>query len=82
MAFGFSLDSKRFQRRTRGFAAFTFLLLITIGIWAGGFVFQAGYTREDVEAGSVHKIDWTESAWGGPFVLYMCYGLFDAVWQT
>ncbi|KAM0719509.1 hypothetical protein Q7P37_003638 [Cladosporium fusiforme] len=82
MAFGFSLDLKRFQRRTRGFAAYTFLLLITIAIWAGGFVFQAGYTREGVEAGTVHKIDWTESAWGGPFVLYMCYGLFDAVWQT
>ena len=27
-------------------------------------------------------MDWTDSGYGGPLVLYMFYGFYDAAWQT
>ncbi|KAF2014166.1 MFS general substrate transporter [Aaosphaeria arxii CBS 175.79] len=80
--FGYLLDLKQFQRRTRALAGLGALFAITMVIWGCGYEFQKGYTRESVASGETKHIDWTDSNFPGPFVLYWFYGFFDAVWQT
>lgn len=78
---GALLDLKSFSRRTRALGAFVGVTIVTMAVWGGGLAFQLEYTRESAAEDS-SKIDWTEKGYGGPFVLYFCYGLFDAVWQV
>jgi hypothetical protein len=58
------------------------ILVLTMVIWGGGMAFQEGYTRESVAPPDFKKIDWTDKEYIGPMFLYMCYGGFDAIWQT
>ncbi|KAL6017209.1 hypothetical protein ACNR9Z_004966 [Candidozyma auris] len=48
--------------------------------WGGGLKFQLGVTRENVE--DMELIDFHDGAYIGPMFLYMCYGLFDAIFQS
>lgn len=80
MAAGFLLDLARFQRKTRARAGLITLFAITMSLWGGGYVWQRNYTRES--ASLEKELDWTSSGDGGPLVLYLFYGAFDAVWQT
>jgi hypothetical protein len=80
--FGFALDTTRFRRTTRAIAAWIVLFLLTFAIWGGGYAFQIGYTRKDVEAPGYQKIDWTTDGYLGPMFLYIFYGFYDAAWQT
>lgn len=75
--FGYCLDLARFKRSTRARAAWTILFLLTLTVWGGGYAFALGSTR--AHPGKV--IDWT-AGYGGPVVLYMFYGFYDAAWQT
>ncbi|KAF3937951.1 hypothetical protein ABW19_dt0202478 [Dactylella cylindrospora] len=77
---GFALDTPRLTRVMRARAGFGFVLILTLGIWGGGYAFQRNYTRETADI--LPKIDWHDDGYGGPLVLYICYGLYDAIWQT
>lgn len=85
---GLCLDSKRVGRKNKARIAHITVFVLTMAIWGGGYDFQKQYTRADIPTGpdadkdAFWKIDWSDSRYGGPCVLYMCYGLFDAVWQT
>lgn len=86
--FGYALDTTRFRRTTRAKAAWVAIFVLTFAIWGGGYDFQKGYTRADVATpkdGTTAKIaplDWSDSGYGGPLVLYMFYGFYDAAFQT
>ncbi|KAF3906507.1 hypothetical protein ABW20_dc0107013 [Dactylellina cionopaga] len=77
---GYTLDTQRLSRKTRARAGFVFVFVLTLAIWGGGYAFQKNYTRASAE--KMHKIDWHDNGYGGPLFLYMCYGLYDAIWQT
>lgn len=81
-AFGLLLDWTRFGRRARAFAGLAGLFAVTMIIWGCGYAFQRTYTRASVASGETPLIDWTDSAFPAPFVLYWFYGFFDAVWQA
>lgn len=88
--FGYFLDLRSVRRTTRAYGAWTALFILTMAVWGGGYAFQKTYTRELVSIGAdtedesddYQKLDWTDSGYGGPFVLYMFYGIYDAAWQT
>ncbi|KAK6340837.1 hypothetical protein TWF696_009155 [Orbilia brochopaga] len=77
---GYALDTTYMTRVTRARAGFVFVFLMTLGVWGGGYAFQKNYTRQNVA--SIPTLDWTSNGYGGPLFLYMCYGLYDAIWQT
>ncbi|KAH8644067.1 UNC93-like protein [Alternaria alternata] len=76
--FGFALDFPNIRRTTRAKIAWVTMLVLTFAVWGGGYVFQRQYSRDD---NSLHY-DWTHDGYGGPMVLYMSYGFYDAAWQT
>jgi hypothetical protein len=89
--FGYFLDMKSIKRTTRAKAGWLALLVLTFAIWGGGYAFQKTYTRADIAMGTdtpddlsddYPVLDWTSPGYGGPFVLYIFYGFYDAAWQT
>jgi len=80
--FGYLLDIQSIRRPTRAKGAWVALLVLTMVIWGGGYEFQKGYNRDEVTALTAPVIDWKDSNYGGPCVLYMFYGFYDAAWQT
>ncbi|RYO56103.1 UNC93-like protein [Alternaria tenuissima] len=78
VVFGFALDFPNVRRTTRAKIAWVTMLVLTFAVWGGGYVFQRQYSRDD---NSLHY-DWTHDGYGGPMVLYMSYGFYDAAWQT
>ena len=88
--FGWLLDATMFKRTTRAKFAWVALMVLTMVIWGGGYVFQKGYTRAQVTAGvdtetttdDYATYDWTDSGYIGPMFLYIFYGMYDAIWQT
>ncbi|KAK6442521.1 hypothetical protein LTR95_001223 [Oleoguttula sp. CCFEE 5521] len=90
MVFGYALDLERFRRTTRAKACWVALFVLTFVIYGGGYAFQKGYTRAEVNAGAdtpddpsddYVKMDWTSSGYVGPMFLYIFYGFYDAAWQ-
>ena len=91
LIFGFALDISSIKRTTRAKAAWAALFILTFVIWGGGYDFQKGYTRAEVNKGAATKddpsddyvkMDWTTSGYVGPMFLYIFYGVYDAAWQT
>ena len=90
--FGYLLDIQGIRRTIRARAVLALLFAVTMGVWAGGYVFQRGYTREwvaamdkaaeDAGTTSSHRMDWTEGRYIGPMFLYIFYGFYDAAFQT
>jgi MFS family permease len=78
LAFGFALDISSIKRTTRALAAWVAMLVLTFAVWGGGYVFQRQYTRGDTEP----VYDWESRGYVGPMFLYICYGFYDAAWQT
>lgn len=76
--FGQLLDMKHFSRSMRAKLNFGLLIVLTMGIWGGGYAFQRPYNR-DSESPSM---DWSSSGYVGPMFLYMFYGFYDASFQT
>lgn len=74
---GYLLDYNGLARRTRGLIALGLLFISLMAIWAGGFAFQMTF-----EADYNDPIRWTNSRFGGPFVLYIMYGFSDSIYQT
>jgi len=90
LIFGYFLDLSRFRRTVRAKACWVVLFVLTFAVWGGGYAFQRGYTRAEVEMGSdtpddpsddYPKLDWTDSGYVGPMFLYIFYGFYDAAWQ-
>jgi MFS family permease len=80
--FGYMLDRPSIRRTVRAKAVWVVLFLLTFVIWGGGYDFAKQYTRDDVKNDPSLLLDWTSKGYGGPLVLYMFYGLYDAAWQT
>ena len=84
LIFGFALDFPNIRRTTRARLAWITMFGLTFAIWGGGYVFQRRYTRKDADKKDPDHFayDWTTSGVGGPMVLFICYGFYDAAWQT
>lgn len=82
--FGFALDYAGLRRTARAIIAWAVLLLLTFGVWGGGYKFQTTYDRADrpEDSEDQSKMDWTSSGYVGPMFLYIFYGFYDAAWQT
>ncbi|KIW08060.1 uncharacterized protein PV09_01002 [Verruconis gallopava] len=80
--FGYALDRPNIRRTVRAKAVWVVLFVLTFAIWGGGYKFAKSYTREDVKNDPSLLLDWTSHGYGGPLVLYMVYGMYDAAWQT
>ncbi|RVX74568.1 hypothetical protein B0A52_01694 [Exophiala mesophila] len=80
--FGFALDTQRLTRSMKARLAIIVLFVLTFVIWGGGYAFQRGYTRAEVNAEDYVPRDWTDSDYIGPMFLYIFYGFYDSVWQT
>ncbi|CDK26332.1 unnamed protein product [Kuraishia capsulata CBS 1993] len=72
------LDTTRISRRRRGIIGLTISCIFVTGTWIGGAVFQTKFTR----ATTSPNVDWTDDGFAGPFVLYVMYGISDAMWQS
>lgn len=79
---GFALDFPDIRRRTRAKAAWIVMFALTFAIWGGGYAFQKNYTRQDTAQTDYFLYDWRSNGYAGPMILYICYGLYDAAWQT
>ena len=91
VVFGTALDYPKLKRTTRAKVAWVTLFVLTFAIWGGGYAFQKGYTRAEVNVGAdtpkdpsddYVKKDWTSSGYVGPMFLYIFYGFYDSAWQT
>ncbi|KAF7172955.1 hypothetical protein CNMCM5623_005099 [Aspergillus felis] len=76
--FGQLLDLKFLSRPMRAKLNWLILLIITMGVWGGGYAFQKQYTR----ATAKQDVDFTSHGYVGPMFLYMFYGFYDAAFQT
>jgi MFS family permease len=76
------LDYRGIRRSVRARIMWATLFVLTMAIWGGGYVFQRGYTRESTDPDVYPGMDWTTPGYVGPMFLYICYGLYDAIWQT
>ncbi|KAI9341765.1 major facilitator superfamily domain-containing protein [Zopfochytrium polystomum] len=65
-------------RPTRARWAWAGMLAFTMVLWGGGWSFQSGFDRDT----AIVAADWMSSGYGGPLVLYILYGVYDAAWQT
>ncbi|KAF7506792.1 hypothetical protein GJ744_011404 [Endocarpon pusillum] len=85
LIFGFALDFPNIRRTTRAKAAWVIMFVLTFAVWGGGYVFQRRYTRTRPKDGTddpVNGYDWGSNGYVGPMFLYICYGFYDAAWQT
>jgi hypothetical protein len=82
LVFGSALDYSYVRRTTRAKIAWIVMFVLTFAIWGGGYVFQKKYTREDKEKEDYTPYDWNTNGYAGPMFLYICYGFYDAAWQT
>ncbi|KAI8138334.1 major facilitator superfamily domain-containing protein [Fennellomyces sp. T-0311] len=74
---GLFLDYQGITRRMRGIIAGAVLFVVLMGVWGGGFAFQLTFENDFDE-----PKHWTSSGFGGPFVLYLIYGMTDAMYQS
>ncbi|KAA0045371.1 hypothetical protein IC582_016367 [Cucumis melo] len=77
---GYILDFSFKSRKTRGLFGISLVALLGTGIWAGGLANQLRYSRHNV----LDKLDFKDSGsdFVGPFFLYFCFGLLDAMFQS
>ncbi|KAK9675158.1 hypothetical protein K7432_018670 [Basidiobolus ranarum] len=76
---GILLDNARLNRRTRAIYGLAVVAVLNTITWGGGLASQLNYTREN----HPKDIDFLNGPGYGPlFVLFLCYGLCDAVLQT
>ncbi|KAG2227900.1 hypothetical protein INT45_002138 [Circinella minor] len=74
---GLFLDYQGLSRRARGLICGGVLFVVMMGVWAGGFAFQLTFDRDYAD-----PLNWTSPGFGGPFVLYLIYGMTDAMYQS
>lgn len=74
---GYIFDFSFKSRRKRGLVGITIVAILGTGIWAGGLANQKNYFKNPPK-----KLDFKESDYAGPFILYFSYGLLDAMFQS
>jgi len=82
---GWFLDSPKLGRKLRAKIGWAILFVIIVATWGGNYAFQKGLNRVNTDKDYLpahHKIDWTESKYGGACFLYIMNGITDAAWQT
>lgn len=82
---GFALDYKGVRRSTRARASFVWLVVVSFGVWGGGYAWQKYQPTRKWRGDHPDEnlIDWSEgSRFLEPMFLYFFYGMYDAIWQT
>lgn len=75
---GYILDHSHKRRRIRGLIGTVVVMILSTAIWGGGLASQLRYSRSK----SLPTEDFKQAEYAGPFVLYVSYGLLDAMFQT
>lgn len=77
---GYLMDFSFKSRRIRGFVGIGVVAVLSSAIWGGGLANQLRYSKNNLP----DKLDFKDSgsAFAGPFVLYFCFGLLDAMFQS
>ncbi|TEY49454.1 hypothetical protein BOTCAL_0286g00140 [Botryotinia calthae] len=79
---GHTLDNDCLSRSVLSKGLVTGLVLLTFGIWTGGYMWQKGhYYQTDIVAEG-QKMDFDDAQYLGPMFLYIAYGIFNAIWQN
>ncbi|KAK8565624.1 hypothetical protein V6N13_020708 [Hibiscus sabdariffa] len=77
---GYVLDFSFKSRRTRGLVGVGIVTVLGTTIWAGGLANQLNYSFDKLP--NLLDFERSGSDFAGPFVLYFCYGLLDAMFQN
>ena len=77
---GYIMDFSFQSRRMRGFVGIGVVALLGTAIWSGGLANQLKYSRGE----KLQTLDFKDSGrdFAGPFVLYVSFGLLDAMYQS
>ncbi|KXN67650.1 MFS general substrate transporter [Conidiobolus coronatus NRRL 28638] len=78
---GFLLDTPRLTRKMRGIISFIIVVAIMTSVWIGGYFTQVIRTEEGVLP-EADRVDFSSSNYGPLLVMYLCYGLSDAMIQS
>lgn len=73
MIFGYALDYSKVRRSLRARIALGTLTVLTFVIWGGGYAWQrkqVSRERTMEDDWEEHKLDWTDSGYAGPMMLY------------
>lgn len=81
-AMGLLLDQNGLSRPARARFGFVFVLLLTITIWAGDYIWQRAHNSSVTSASSLAPLDFHDSEYVGPVIIFLSFGFFDAVWQS
>ncbi|KAF7557020.1 hypothetical protein G7046_g6155 [Stylonectria norvegica] len=66
------LDWDKYERRVRGYVGICICYTLLIASWVGLFVFLSN--DRWMASSNPDGIDWTDAGYGGPLVLFMCFG--------
>ncbi|RAL62467.1 hypothetical protein DID88_005033 [Monilinia fructigena] len=79
---GHTLDNDRLRRSNRAKGLVTGLVLLTFGVWTGGYIWQKGNYHQADGVAEDQKLDFQGANYLEPMFLYMAYGIFNAIWQN
>lgn len=83
VAYGYSVDNKRFRRTIKAKVSWVMLFCLTMAVWGGGLAWQLSVPdRGNLDSEPIPVMDWTDQGYWKGMILYMAYGFFDAVWQS
>ncbi|MED6127574.1 hypothetical protein PIB30_089297 [Stylosanthes scabra] len=79
---GYIMDLSFKSRRKRGIVGISLVALLGSAIWVGGLINQIKSSSDNNSL--PEKLDFKDSGsrFAGPFVLYFCFGLLDAIFQS
>lgn len=82
LVMGFLLDMPLLSRRWRAILGWITLFITGLAIWGGGYAFQLWSDQRQAK-GLKQDIDYSNGHLSaGPIILYICYGAYDALWQS
>ncbi|KAF9282710.1 hypothetical protein BGZ68_005819, partial [Mortierella alpina] len=93
--YGAFLDRAKWTRQTRARYGLILLTVVLAGTWIGGIIFQTTFGPKNAIWDDKDAKDWVKnpadfhsidlvhntSEYIGPFILYFCYGIADAMYQ-
>ena len=74
---GYSLDTISFRRSVRARCALGLLFLLTMIVYGGGLAFEINFSRNSIGT----NLDWSQGEAIAPMILFVSYGMYDAIWQ-